>query len=253
MNMELLTAMFLAFCRIGSFLFFLPVFSSRALPAMAKMVFGLALAASVADRIPLEKIDGVPALFAYAATQIIIGIALAKIVELFMSIPKMAGNLIDMDMGLAQVTLFDYNAGSQATALAILLDIFFVIVFISLGGIDYLVLAIMKSFQYTETAAALLHTDFLKMVLSTLLFAMTSAVEIALPIMGSLFIINFVMLIIGKSAPQLNIFANAAMVKLTVGILIMGASVPMLGFVFKNLTARLLEEYTNVFNFFLTK
>ncbi|MFX3622707.1 MAG: flagellar biosynthetic protein FliR [Ectobacillus sp.] len=253
MTMELWMAAFLAFCRIGSFLFLLPIFSSRAIPALAKMTFGMALAFSVADRIDISKLDGFFPILSYAVTQIIIGVSLAKIVEFLFTIPKMAGHILDMDVGLSQATLFDVNAGSQTTLLATILDLFFVIIFIAMGGVDYLVATLLKSFEYTETAAALLQASFIKSILATLLFAITSAVQIALPIMGSLFIVNFVLIIIGKQTPQLNIFMNAFVVKITFGIFIVGASVPMFAYVFKNLTNTLLEEYTKIFNFFLTK
>lgn len=252
-SMDVWTAMLLAFCRIGSFLYFLPVFSGKSVPAMVKVTFGLALSISVADKINIAEIETLLELIAYAVTQVLIGVALAKIVEFFLSIPKMAGHIIDLDLGLAQASLLDYNAGSQSTLVSTLLDIFFVAIFIALGGLDYLVLTIMRSFDYTATAAALLQADFLKVVMATFLFAITSAVEIALPIMGSLFIINFALMLIGKNAPQLNIFMNAAVVKITVGILFIAISVPMFGYVFKNLTETLLEEYTRLFNFFLTK
>ncbi|MFD3445985.1 flagellar biosynthetic protein FliR [Microbacteriaceae bacterium 4G12] len=253
MDNELLLASFLAFCRIGSFLFFLPFFSGRAIPTAAKITFGLALSVSVADKINISAVETVPHILAYAGTQIIIGLSLAKIVEFFFSIPKMAGHIMDMDLGISQASLFDFHAAAQTTLIATLLDIFFTIVFIALGGVDYLILTIIKSFQYTETIAAFLSTSFLKSILATLLFAITSAVEIALPIMGSLFIVNFVLIIIAKNAPQINIFMNAYAIKITFGIFMIAASIPMLGYVFKNLTNELLQQYTQLFNFFFTK
>ncbi|MDG4656215.1 flagellar biosynthetic protein FliR [Ectobacillus antri] len=253
MTVDLWLAAFLAFCRIGSFLFFLPIFSGRAIPVIAKTTFGMALAFSVADQIDVAKLTTLPAILAYVVTQLVIGISLAKIVEFLFVVPKMAGHILDMDLGISQATLFDINTSPQSTILSTIFDIFFVLIFIAMGGLDYLVATILKSFEYTETAAALLQESFIKSVLATLLFAITSAVQIALPIMGSLFLVNFVLILIGKQTPQLNIFMNAFVVKITFGIFLVGASVPMFSYVFKNLTNTLLDEYTNLFNFFLTK
>ena len=94
----------------------------------------------------------------------------------------------------------------------------------------------------------MLTTSFLDSLLATLLFAITSAVEIALPLMGSLFIINFVLILIAKT-PAIKRFMNAYVIKITCGILFIAMSVPMLGYVFKNMTDVLLEEYTKLFNF----
>ncbi len=56
MNMELWAATFFAFCRITSFLYFLPFFSGRSIPAMAKVTFGLALSITVADQVDVSHI-----------------------------------------------------------------------------------------------------------------------------------------------------------------------------------------------------
>ncbi|HFJ9419014.1 flagellar type III secretion system protein FliR [Bacillus cereus] len=253
MNMELWLNTFFAFCRITSFLFFLPFFSGKSVPAMAKVTFGLGLSITVADKISLPSMTTNGEVVAYAATQLVIGLSLAKIIEMLLNIPKMAGHIIDFDIGFSQSSLFDVNSGTQSTLIATIFDMFFVIIFVSLGGINYFVGTILKSFQYTEAISKLLTTSFLDSLLATLLFAITSAVEVALPIMGTLFIINFVLILIAKNAQQLNVFMNAFLIKITCGILFIAMSVPMLGYVFKNMTDVLLEEYTKLFNFFLTK
>ncbi len=206
MNMELWAATFFAFCRITSFLYFLPFFSGRSIPAMAKVTFGLALSITVVDQVDVSHIKTVWDVAAYAATQIVIGLSLSKIVEMLWNIPKMAGHILDFDIGLSQASLFDVNAGSQSTLLSTIFDIFFLIIFISLGGINYFVATILKSFQYTEAISKLLTTSFLDSLLATLLFAITSAVEIALPLMGSLFIINFVLILIAKKCSAIKRF-----------------------------------------------
>jgi len=251
--MDLWLNTFFAFCRIASFLFFLPFFSGRSVPAMAKITFGLGLSITVADKIDVPLMTTSGEVVAYAATQLVIGLSLAKIIEMLLNIPKMAGHIIDFDIGFSQSSLFDVNSGTQSTLIATIFDMFFVIIFVSLGGINYFVATILKSFQYTEAISKLLTTSFLDSLLATLLFAITSAVEVALPIMGTLFIINFVLILIAKNAQQLNVFMNAFLIKITCGILFIAMSVPMLGYVFKNMTDVLLEEYTKLFNFFLTK
>ncbi|AWC32351.1 flagellar biosynthetic protein FliR [Bacillus cytotoxicus] len=253
MSIELWESAFFAFCRIATFLYFLPFFSGKSVPAMVKVTFGLGLSITVADKIDVSQVTTFGEVVTFAVTQLVIGVALAKIVEMLLNIPKMAGHIIDFDIGFSQASLFDVNSGTQSTLIATIFDVFFVVIFVSLGGIDYFVATILKSFQYTEAISKLLTTNFFDSVLATLLFVITSAVEIALPIMGTLFIINFVLILIAKNAQQLNIFMNAFLIKITCGILLIAMSVPMLSYIFKNLTNVLLEEYTKLFNFFLTK
>ena len=159
MNMELWAATFLRFAALLHFIF-LPFFSGRSIPAMAKVTFGLALSITVADQVDVSHIKTTWDVAAYAGTQIVIGLSLSKIVEMLWNIPKMAGHILDFDIGLSQASLFDVNAGSQSTLLSTIFDIFFLIIFISLGGINYFVATILKSFQYTEAISKLLTTSF---------------------------------------------------------------------------------------------
>lgn len=124
-----------AFCRITSFLYFLPFFSGRSIPAMAKVTFGLALSITVADQVDVSHIKTTWDVAAYAGTQIVIGLSLSKIVEMLWNIPKMAGHILDFDIGLSQASLFDVNAGSQSTLLSTIFDIFFLLFLFHLAAL----------------------------------------------------------------------------------------------------------------------
>ncbi len=69
---------FFAFCRITSFLYFLPFFSGRSIPAMAKVTVGLALSITVADQVDVSHIKTTWDVATYAGTQIVIGLSLSK-------------------------------------------------------------------------------------------------------------------------------------------------------------------------------
>ena len=76
MNMEL-WATFLRFVALLHFIF-LPFFSGRSIPAMAKVTVGLALSITVADQVDVSHQDSLGRC-AYAGTQIVIGLSLSKL------------------------------------------------------------------------------------------------------------------------------------------------------------------------------
>ena len=77
MNMEL-WATFLRFAALLHFIF-LPFFSGRSIPAMAKVTFGLGLSITVADQVDVSHIKTVWDVVAYAATQIVIDYLFQKL------------------------------------------------------------------------------------------------------------------------------------------------------------------------------
>ena len=70
MNMELWAATFLRFAALLHFIF-LPFFSGRSIPAMAKVTVGLALSITVADQVDVSHIKTVWDVATYAGTQIV--------------------------------------------------------------------------------------------------------------------------------------------------------------------------------------
>lgn len=251
--MEIMFATSIAFCRIGTFIYLLPILSGKSIPTMAKTILGMSLSFAVADKIPIATIESTPELVFVIITQIGIAAALAKLVEILMVIPKMAGMLMDFDLGFSMAQMLDINSGSQTTILSNVLDIFFILIFISLSGLNSLMYVLVKSFDYTASIGVLVERGFVDLILTTLLFAITSAVQVALPIMGTAFILNMILMLMAKNAPQLQIFTSAFAVKMTVGLLFFGTSIVVYSNIFQHLTNELLEQYAQMFDYFLKK
>lgn len=250
---EELSAIIMAFARIASFLFFLPFFSGKVVPGMAKVTIALALSFAVADKMEVRDFENTVQLFGYVVVQIGIGLTLAKIVEFMASIPKIAGAIMDIDMGFAQASIMDPTSNQSNTLLSTMMNLFFVMVFISLGGLNQLIFTLLKSFELTETLRFLVNGQFLEYITGVFLYMMVSAIQIALPIMGSMFIINFVMMVMGKTAPQTQIFQNMNSIKITMGLLFLMVTIPVLGDVFENLTNQLIAEYVKSFEYIFKK
>lgn len=250
---EELSAIIMAFARIASFLFFIPFLSGKMIPGISKVVIALALSFAVADKIEVRDFENVVQLVGYVVVQIGIGLTLAKIVEFMASIPKMAGALMDIDMGFAQATIMDPSTNQSNTILATALNMLFVLIFVSLNGVNQLIFTLVKSFELTETLRFLTNGQFLEYLLGVFAYMFVSAIQIALPIMGSMFVVNFVLMIMGKAAPQMQIFQNMFAVKITLGLIFIAVTIPILGDVFAYLTEELINEYNNSFNYLFKK
>ncbi|MCH2792509.1 flagellar biosynthetic protein FliR, partial [Listeria monocytogenes] len=78
--------------------------------------------------------------------------------------------------------LIDPSYGTQNSITASILDTFFVVIFLSLQGMEYLIYYLMKSFEFTASGSILFEKGFIDLLHGTLGFALASAVSIALPI-----------------------------------------------------------------------
>ena len=101
---------------------------------MAKVTFWLGLSIAVADQVDVSHKRQF-GLAAYAGTQIVIGLSLCQNCRNAVEHSKMAGHILDFDIGLSQASLFDVNAGSQSTLLSTIFDIFFLLFLFHLAAL----------------------------------------------------------------------------------------------------------------------
>ncbi|GAB6441238.1 flagellar biosynthetic protein FliR [Bacillus cereus] len=234
-------------------MFMIPLLSGKMIPRMAKIVLSVGLSLAVVGKVEVSTFQSEFELIGYIIMQVIIGVTLAKIVEMLMVIPTIAGSIMDMEMGFSSVSLYDPTTKQNNTILGVMLNIMFVVSFISLGGIQSLIMTIVRSFELTETLMFLGKKEFLELVTSIFGYMLSSAVQIALPIMGAMFVVNFVMLIIGKTAPQTQILTNMFPIKIGAGILFLAITIPIMGDVFQHLSEKVIEEFIHSFNYMFKK
>ncbi|PGK51588.1 hypothetical protein CN918_27740 [Priestia megaterium] len=248
-----LMAIILAFTRIASFLYFIPLFQGRSVPTTAKLGISLSIAIYVQDQIKVPDVTSLGEYIVLIIMQVAIGITLGYVVHLIFAIPQIAGSLLDMDMGFSSSQIMDPGSGQRISILANFYSVLFMLVFVMVGGIENLVYSIILSFHFTEVVMFAGNINFLDTLLLTFQYMMVSAVQIALPIICAMFILNIMMLILGKVAPQLNIMLNMFPVKIAVGLLFVYFTVNVAGEFFTTITENLNEQFMDVLESMFSK
>lgn len=245
LTMEFFMGLLLAFARIASFLFLVPFLKGQTIPSTFKVVISLALAFFAATDMAQVEITSTGGFIFLLFLQVLMGVALAFFVEMFFQIAIMAGSLMDFDMGLSMAEVVDPSSGRRVTVMATIFHILFTVIFIAVGGMHMLIANIMYSFKFTEPNFFLMEADFIELLLVVFAYMMTATIQLALPFMATIFIVNFIFLIIGRATPQINIFANIFIVKIMLGFIFIFLAIPYLSEVFMQindvLTERLFE------------
>lgn len=253
MTMDYFVGLLLAFARISSFLFMVPFLKGSTIPSTAKVAISLALAFFAAGDMTGVQVDTTLGFVTLVFLQIMMGVALAFFVEMFFQIAVMAGSLMDFDMGLAMAEVVDPTSGRRITVMSNIFKILFTVIFIAVGGLQLLIANIMYSFKFTEPNFFLLDANFIDLLLSVFAYMMVATIQIALPFMATIFIVNFIFLIIGRATPQINIFANIFIVKIMLGFIFIFLSIPFLNEVFLQINDVLTEQLFEVLELFVTK
>ena len=207
-----------------------PLFSMRVIPMRAKI--GLAFLVSVCAQAvlvnqPIVPFNG-PAALGAVAQQVGVGLAIGFAVRLVFTSVELAGEIVGLQMGLNFASFFDPTSNAQVSAVARFFGQIAMLLFVVINGHLLVIMAVVESFHSFPVDGNLLDSLAQMKIYKLGSSLFSSALWIALPMMALLLFVNLTMGIISRVAPQMNIYAIGFPVTLTVGLLGITATLPML-------------------------
>ena len=218
------------FLRALALLATVPVFSQRAVPMRVKIGLAgfIALAAQPSlPAMPVVPLDS-PLAFMVVAQQVLVGVTMGFAVRLVFAAVEMGGELIGLQMGLNFATFFDPTTSGQSTVSARLFNTMAAWLFVVINGHLLLVEVVVASFhQFPVTDHPFdLLLSIQPQVWGAELFRY--GLWIALPTVAMLLFVNLVLGVISRVAQQLQIFSIGFVVTISVGLLGLLLTLPLL-------------------------
>ncbi len=226
---EPLIAYLLASVRIVTWLAVVPPFSSRVVPATAKVILSLGLAFAVAPSVAGSQIPTSGyGLFASTLTQVAIGAAMGMVTFLLFSAIAAAGSLVDVfggfslaqgfdPMGMNSNTVFGNFHQMLATAL----------LFVSNGHL-LVIGGLLSTFRFLPVGESPDTAGGTEIMLTAFKMFFVTAVQIALPMIAVLFLADIGLALLTKVAPQLNAINVMFPAKVGMTLMLLGLSFPVL-------------------------
>jgi len=221
---------FWPFLRVMSVLASAPIYSSRSVPLRTRI--GLALLIAIClqpllDDQPIISLTGSQALTT-AVQQVVLGAAIGMVVRIVFTAIEMGGELVGLQMGLNFAGYFDPATSQQSSAVGRFFGNISMLLFIVLNGHLLIIQAVAASFHTFPLGGDILAPlQTLKLhELGGLIFSY--GLWIALPMIGMLLFINIAMGIMSRIAPQMNVFAIGFPITLSIGLLGITFTLPMM-------------------------
>ena len=233
------------FLRVLALFGALPVFAQRGVPARVRvaLAFLIAFCAQASlPAMPVIPLDSAPALLA-VVQQLLIGLSMGFAVRIVFSAVEFGGELIRLQMGLNFSGFFNPMTGGEATATSRFFGITVSWLFIVTGGHLMLINAVVMSFDAFPVGPE--PFAFLRAVQPQVwggeVFRL--GLWIALPMIATLLFVNFVLGIIARVAQQMNIFSIGFPITVSVGLVGMLLTLPMMQLPFTMALERMLQYF----------
>jgi flagellar biosynthetic protein FliR len=222
-----------------------PVLSMKVIPRRVRI--GLAFLVVVAAEPSLPPMPPVmlnsPEALMVMAQQILIGLTMGFSARVIFAAIEFAGEIVGLQMGLNFAAFFDPMSGGQITAVSRFYGTTAAWLFVVMNGHLMLTAALIQSFQAFPVSPQPL--AFLKEIQPQVWGAeiFKLGLWVSMPVVCMLALTNMVMGLMGRVAPQMNIFSIGFPITLGVGLVGLWLTLPMMQVPFTMAIERMLAMF----------
>ncbi len=217
--------------RVSCFVYIAPFFGMSNTPARVKIGLSVFVSLLVFNFVDKTAVD-YTGIFGYSIIILkegITGLLIGLAANICNSIILFAGNIIDMDIGLAMASEFDPTTRTQVTITGNLYNYFILLLLIVSDMHHFILRALVDSFEVIPVNGQLFDWQHIATSFTTYMGDMfVIAFRIVLPVFGCIMILNCILGIMAKVAPQMNMFAVGMQMKVMVGLLVLFITVVLL-------------------------
>ncbi len=245
---------FLAAARIFAMILTTPLLSMQSVPRTAK----IALAGSIAFLVMPAAYPGGwdvdPFSLRYVLLVIgegLIGVITGFFISMVFASFSSAGQFFSYQMGFGASEVYDALAQIENPLLGQYLNLIAMLVFVQIHGFQTLFLGgILRSFQSVNCFSLVTaRGEFLTFFLTGLSGLFMNAMVIALPIIGTLFLIHVSMGLLSKAAPQMNLLSEGFPITILVTFFLLVVALPLMA----NLFVQVMDQGFRAFETLLAK
>lgn len=219
---EKLLGFVLVLTRISAFFLILPVFGWKAIPVSVKVAMTLLIAIffsmimpSVVKAGQIRTVEAV-LLIANEATY---GLALGLIVTILFSVIKLGGRIIERQMGLAMAQVLDPLTGERTQPLSSLLEMIFIILFLSANGHHLFLLIISRSYEAFPAGSIPTIQVLAEGVIKAGSTMFVASLRLAAPMLAAFLLLMVALAVLARIVPEMNILFISLPLRVGLGLM----------------------------------
>ena len=231
-SMDELEYFMLIFCRVSCLIYAVPFFSMNNTPRRVRVGLSLMVAVLLYYTIPEKTIPEYSTLLGYAVLvlrEVIVGLLMGFACNICTTVVGFAGRIIDMEAGLSMASLMDPMTKENMSITGIIYNYAITLILLITGIYEYILKALAESFSLIPIGRAGFNTDrLLKAMLEFMADYVMIAFRICVPMFATMILLNALLGILAKVAPQMNMFAVGMQIKVLTGLSLLFLTMAML-------------------------
>ncbi|MGO4887766.1 flagellar biosynthetic protein FliR [Anaerobacillus sp. MEB173] len=231
-------AFLLIFVRVTSFFITMPIFSYRNIPTIYKLGLGFFLAWMMFLTLDPPHIPINSTYYLLIFKEVFIGVTIGLVAMTLLYAIQVAGGFIDMTMGFMIANVIDPQTGAQSPLIGGYLYTFALLFLLAMDGHHLLLDGIFYSYQFIPLEQLFIpfgNESLIYHIVTTFNTMIIIALQMAIPIVGSLFLVNVTLGMISRAVPQMNVFVVGLPLQISVGLILITIFLPVFFMMVRNL------------------
>ena len=244
---EHVPAALLVVFRVGGLMIFGPVFGSSAIPVRVRVflafVVGAAVYGAVTSNQSVQPLSAsIWVLAPMVAMELMIGLIIGYLASLPLLAMQTGGLIMGQQMGLGFAQLYNPAIDDEADIVGQLLFFMALAMFLIVGGHEWMLLAVLHSFEHIPLGHFAVDLDVVKLACGILHATLELALRVAAPLLAMVFLETVAMGFLAKTVPQLNILSLGFPIRILAGIAIVVTGLTVIGDVAMDDLSQTFEE-----------
>ncbi len=250
LNAYNLFAFFLILARLAGLFSVAPIFSDRAIPQTMKLAMIVWISLLLWFVVPLPKVVFTSNidLMLSLVFEFFLGFVIGFIPRIIFLGIQMAGSLMDMQMGLSVAATFDPSTGGQTTIMERLMFYLAIAIFFITNSHHLFLVSILESFKVIPLVKSISYPGLLEQVGQLAGEIFLTGLDLSLPILIIIFMMDFALGLLARLAPQVNVFSLGFQIKPILGLWIFLFTLPVLITEFDGLVNHMMDQVYRLYS-----
>ena len=243
----------LVLVRVSALVMTPPFFSYNSVPERVRAAMSVFLSLVLIPIIAVIDLNyaGVVGYSVLILKETLIGFTLGFMCNMCFFIVSFSGQLMDMEMGLSMASMFDPMTNTQISVTGNIYNYLLMLMMVVTNMHYYIVRAIADSFTYFNIGKAIFPiADIKNLVVDFIGSYFIIGFRIILPVFCCMLLINVVLGVLAKAAPQMNMFVIGLQIKVLVGLIVLVLILQSFPMVADYIFDEMKEVITNVIHVF---
>jgi flagellar biosynthetic protein FliR len=216
---------FMVFVRAGAMLSIFPIFSAAAMPVRLRIALAGFLAMLTLPGVSLPEGFFASDLVGFVGLiiqEVCFGLLLGFVCRLILFAMALAGHYIGAEIGLQLGSLIAPGESTPSSTPSVMLQMMMIMLMFSLDIHFELLMGFQQSYQVLAIGGGGLSNELFDEVTLLCARTFTVALRIAAPLIAVSIVVNLLMMVMGRTIPEVNVFIMKFSVGILVGVFLFG-------------------------------